>query len=1484
MLKHYLNEAKLKLKDEAFEDALDASSKALELDGMNFQALMLKGKCLFHLKNATLAEATYRRAVDLQPDLPIVWKGLLEVYEMTNAHAKAIEPLEKLSAILMTNDKWDRCQKIFADLAAAATAASVVPKALHAWFPLVVSVADKPALFLGAFPNQDVPSEIQIWINVLHLVQTHRTLGPFRSVDFILENIVRLVATVSWANEDFKQDEEAAKNASWAPPSAAATLRLDVAGAVDIAVENAWQKVKQAPCEAKPAARQALDALVAHLVRSCPRAKRAAEVRLLRIEDADADVLSPAEEEQCLAVLKSTASSTTSPLLHLYCGLDHANEGQFSEAVSSILQGIPSLPEHIQARVVLATLSLESASFDPQRCLDMVHAAQDAVQYRFDKFGTSPRSYSHTAMQLLQAKAWIALRNWASAIVVYEGIIEHEPFLPDAVLGLAEAHLHQDNVDAAALTLQFLPPQESAAYCAAKGWLMYRQGDLAGAHTTLEGGLAYPDVSWALKYRLARVYWDLGGEYQANKAYCVAQLVGAAKLNPHEPVIFRWLGSYYLNIGGDPARAEKCFFKALSLDPSCEFCGIALTELYANDYDRAVQLWTDMAVGQDRVHAPWALLRLAQHDVTHGNDSAIGHLHKLLRVDPHNASLWAALGHVYQVFGRIVAAQKSYVKSLALVEAAGDKRPSDSVLCELARIELSLGLLDEALAHLTTAAGAVDACNDQTNVGAAVHKLLAETLFTQAKTLCAQGLYGRSRDKLKHSSTVLRSYLAAIGARKAHTSLYKLLGDIHLFSFYLPPDETWISFLQQGTEAYLTALSKAPTNALALFDAGVACWIQAQAKGFLLNVPMAKWSLQHLPTYPTEIQSLVATARSYLTRSLQTHPNDAKVWNALGAVHEHVILKQFAFVRAIELDNLDAAWANLGMLYLQSGHLGLAQKAFLSLQGVNPNHPAMWLGYGLMECVNRDPAQAHAAFTCAMELRLDLDILHGFAYTGLVSRTGSLDQALFALKKYHERDARDPAATNSLGVALMRTNLYPQAISAFESTLDMVQNDPSLVDGVSLNLVQALLHAKNYDAAESVLESLAKPSPAPLPLLPLLQTMVHVGRGGHDKDALAILNEATKCLPSSLSESNVVKVHLARSVLLYRVGEQDASRESLLQLLQNQPTHSDAIATVLIKLGGASAWWSPTDTTITHALCGPLVALYQQLNMGAACKRMCDYWTTTFPNDPNGWLALAQSSLHFGKLQGIPTSVPLPPVLSTVLPYEATLLRHQIESVEELFGSWHASDTAVRKWLHLHPVDPLAPLLIVMSLLKQLAIHPDDTSLLCQANTWLDSYATNESATPYGTWLWHVLQSNLHASRDKSKAHLHAQAAKALVTTTLSGHVPVRLYQARSVVHTDPDDAIALYLSSLHEEGALKVAKVELAVLLETKGYLKTAWRLWKDVDTADSDKNEWKGLVAIKRCFLQRENAKLAAKFVRDMPAVSDAFVEAFKIEFRLE
>ncbi len=97
----------------------------------------------------------------------------------------------------------------------------------------------------------------------------------------------------------------------------------------------------------------------------------------------------------------------------------------------------------------------------------------------------------------------------------------------------------------------------------------------------------------------------------------------------------------------------------------------------------------------------------------------------------------------------------------------------------------------------------------------------------------------------------------------------------------------------------------------------------------------------------------------------------------------------------------------------------------MNLQSVNPNNPAMWTGYGLLEMQNKDFAQAHAAFTCALEICLDLDALLGFAVSGLQSYyDNDSDEAshvkpekiLFSLKKYLERDPINVTALNAYGV------------------------------------------------------------------------------------------------------------------------------------------------------------------------------------------------------------------------------------------------------------------------------------------------------------------------------------------------------------------------------------------------------------------------------------------------------------------------------------
>jgi len=60
------------------------------------------------------------------------------------------------------------------------------------------------------------------------------------------------------------------------------------------------------------------------------------------------------------------------------------------------------------------------------------------------------------------------------------------------------------------------------------------------------------------------VYWETGGEQGKERA--VAQLVEAARLNPRDADVFRYLGHYYQQNARDTRRAARCYQKAITLD------------------------------------------------------------------------------------------------------------------------------------------------------------------------------------------------------------------------------------------------------------------------------------------------------------------------------------------------------------------------------------------------------------------------------------------------------------------------------------------------------------------------------------------------------------------------------------------------------------------------------------------------------------------------------------------------------------------------------------------------------------------------------------------------------------------------------------------------------------------------------------------------------------------------------------------------------
>lgn len=137
------------------------------------------------------------------------------------------------------------------------------------------------------------------------------------------------------------------------------------------------------------------------------------------------------------------------------------------------------------------------------------------------------------------------------------------------------------------------------------GWLLYQQGDLEHARFHLEkaievceqeGCSATDSQVGEHHYRLGEVYWSLGGKLKTDKQYaytmvrcflrlryftcitsdvCLLQFYDSAKVEGHaQASAVAALGRFYEQVEHNSATAQRCYKKALSIDPSLKIAGI----------------------------------------------------------------------------------------------------------------------------------------------------------------------------------------------------------------------------------------------------------------------------------------------------------------------------------------------------------------------------------------------------------------------------------------------------------------------------------------------------------------------------------------------------------------------------------------------------------------------------------------------------------------------------------------------------------------------------------------------------------------------------------------------------------------------------------------------------------------------------------------------------------------------------------------------
>jgi tetratricopeptide (TPR) repeat protein len=111
------------------------------------------------------------------------------------------------------------------------------------------------------------------------------------------------------------------------------------------------------------------------------------------------------------------------------------------------------------------------------------------------------------------------------------------------------------------------------------GWAHYKNQNYSDAMEFVIKAQAIDD-NYLVRYRLARIQWELDEKYRSNKSYCHAHYVQAIKLNPHFSPSFTYLGHYYLNQESDYERASKCYSKAISINPIDNEAVLSLTGIW----------------------------------------------------------------------------------------------------------------------------------------------------------------------------------------------------------------------------------------------------------------------------------------------------------------------------------------------------------------------------------------------------------------------------------------------------------------------------------------------------------------------------------------------------------------------------------------------------------------------------------------------------------------------------------------------------------------------------------------------------------------------------------------------------------------------------------------------------------------------------------------------------------------------------------------
>lgn len=667
--------------------------------------------------------------------------------------------------------------------------------------------------------------------------------------------------------------------------------------------------------------------------------------------------------------------------------------------------------------------------------------------------------------------------KWKQSIALCQkSLVEKSSEKLKLLLARAMVHLEDPTVDSLLIELENnLETKIKATVLRAK--LLKSQGKLEESIDVLGGVLETTDA-WLL---FGEINWEMG-DYNHS---LIAFLKGIhADSNNWECLVY--LGHYYREYGNDLDKSRKCYQTALRINPNSDKAGAGLSTVYRflKNSEANIQMLQRVTT-VDGGGPKWAWLQLGLQQLDQREiSSAIKSLRYVIRADPNNNHCWESLADAYWARGSHTSALKSYQRALDLspdslypmIQLANinlvlgrheeaktafiqilthEKKyiPALKGLAEtclgLAVENLSNRLLGRAKRNIQQAVNSLINAIVENSEFSCLWKLLGDACYrtaimppkyccldvpsTLVKSDSIEKIIVIERSQL--FSLACRCYCRALSLSKDSSFLWHDLACCYFSQVHLDNQIDKRTIAIQSMEAAKQAIRLNPTT-----------WIH--------------WNLLGVISMSSEVKNYSLAQHCWIM-AIDCEPNNAIAWTNLGTLYLYLndpYMANTAFSRAQRADpDYSDSWIGQAII----------AESIQRLEAMDLFRHAVELGY--------HPQAAIGYAHWVLKTLLNSDAKKNPLFSYAIDKMYAIPVAADAMTWFIDSEPNSVIGRNILGLLLERQKLYKPASCEFTEALKFTDDDNQL-DKIRINLARVLVQMGDYEGAVAVCCAIKSPS------------------------------------------------------------------------------------------------------------------------------------------------------------------------------------------------------------------------------------------------------------------------------------------------------------------------------------------------------------------------------------------------------------------------